>query len=76
MRRRVSFACAAASSPDILLLDEPTASLDMHYKQIIRTDIGRMAERGTIIILVSHDPEELNMCNVCYRISGGINEEI
>ncbi|MCR5509433.1 MAG: ABC transporter ATP-binding protein [Lachnospiraceae bacterium] len=76
MRRRVSIACAAASEPDILILDEPTAALDMHYKKIIRADIRRMAERGTLIILVSHDDEELNMCNDCYRISDGLNEKI
>ena len=76
MRRRVSIACAAASEPDILILDEPTAALDMHYKKLIRADIRRMADKGTLIILVSHDSEELNMCNVCYRITDGVNEKI
>ena len=76
MRRRVSIAVAAASKPDILILDEPTAALDMHYKKLIRSDIRRMAEGGALIILVSHDSEELDMCNKCYRINNGINEEI
>lgn len=76
MRRRVSLACAAASDPDILILDEPTAALDMHYKQLIRSDIRRMAEDGAAVILVSHDYDELNLCNMCYRITDGINEKL
>ncbi|MBO4899832.1 MAG: ABC transporter ATP-binding protein [Lachnospiraceae bacterium] len=76
MRRRVSLAVAAASQPDILILDEPTAALDMHYKTLIRSDIRRMAENGALIILVSHDIDELDMCNTCYRITGGVNEKI
>ena len=76
MRRRVSVACATVSSPDILILDEPTAALDMHYKQLIRSDMKRMAQTGTAVILVSHDYDELNMCNTCYRITNGINEKL
>ena len=76
MRRRVSVACATVSRPDILILDEPTAALDMHYKQLIRSDMRRMAEMGTAVILVSHDYEELNMCNTCYRITDGVNEKL
>lgn len=76
MRRRVSVACATVSTPDILILDEPTAALDMHYKQLIRSDMRRMAEAGTAVILVSHDYDELNMCNTCYRITNGINEKL
>lgn len=76
MRRRVSVACAAVSSPDILILDEPTAALDMHYKQLIRSDMRRMAESGAAVILVSHDYDELNMCNTCYRITDGVNEKL
>ena len=76
MRRRVSIACAAVSGPDILILDEPTAALDMHYQQLIRSDMRRMAESGAAVILVSHDYDELNMCNTCYRITDGVNEKL
>ncbi|MCR5594363.1 MAG: ABC transporter ATP-binding protein [Lachnospiraceae bacterium] len=75
MKRRLSFACAASKFPTVMILDEPTAGLDMHFRELIRGDIGKMARSGTAIILVSHDIEDLGMCNKCYRIVNGINED-
>ena len=75
-RKRLSFACCAASDPKMLILDEPTAGLDEHYSKLIRNDIIRIAGTGTGIMLITHDAEEMKMCNACYRIRDGINEKI
>lgn len=46
---------AIAAEPNLLLLDEPTASLDPHSVAAIETLTREVADRGAKIILVSHD---------------------
>ena len=75
-RKRLSFACCVASDPGILILDEPTAALDESTSSLIRRDMIRMKEAGAGIMLITHDKEEMNICNDCYRIKDGINEKI
>ncbi|MTI60000.1 MAG: ABC transporter ATP-binding protein [Firmicutes bacterium] len=55
-RQRVIIARALAQEPDILLLDEPTASLDINYQGEIFDLLAKLnRDRGITIILVSHD---------------------
>lgn len=55
-RQRVIIARALAQEPDILLLDEPTASLDINYQGEIFDLLAKLNRyRGITIILVSHD---------------------
>jgi len=53
-RQRVLIARALASQPDLLLLDEPTANLDVGVEQQLYDLLGRLGERLTVV-LVSHD---------------------
>jgi zinc transport system ATP-binding protein len=53
-RQRVLIARALAAGPDLLLLDEPTASLDIRVEQEFNDLLGRLAQRLTIVV-VSHD---------------------
>jgi iron complex transport system ATP-binding protein len=55
-RQRALIARALAQEPDILLLDEPTAFLDLNYQLEISRILHRLVrERSLTIILVSHD---------------------
>ncbi|MDE0144255.1 MAG: ABC transporter ATP-binding protein [Nitrospira sp.] len=55
-RQRAVIARALAQEPDVLLLDEPTAFLDLHHQLEIARIIRRLnRERGLTVVLVSHD---------------------
>ena len=55
-RQRAVIARALVQEPQILLLDEPTAFLDLHHQLDISRIIKRLnRERGLTVILVSHD---------------------
>ena len=59
-KNRVSLAKALINDPEILLLDEPTASLDPDVGDYIRTYIENFAsKRGTTILLASHNMNEV-----------------
>lgn len=72
MKKRLSIACAVASSPSVLLLDEPMAALDLSCKKEIFRYIREQKEMGNIVILVTHDIPELKLCDQCYTLQGGI----
>lgn len=60
-RRRTSIARALMPDPDILFLDEPTASLDLAARETLLRDLAGLADapRPTAIVLVSHHLEEI-----------------
>ena len=54
MKQRLGIA-AIMEKPDILILDEPTNSLDSSGVSLVKTIIAKERERGAIIILACHD---------------------
>ena len=55
MKPRLGIAAAIMEKPDILILDEPTNSLDSSGVSLVKTIIAKERERGAIIILACHD---------------------
>ena len=66
-KQRVVIASALAQAADVLLLDEPTSSLDLAYQFEIASLLRRLnAERGTTMVVCTHD---LNFAAaICDRI--------
>ena len=60
-RRRVSIARALMPDPDLLLLDEPAASLDLGARETLLRDLSQLAvdARPSAIVLVTHHVEEI-----------------
>ena len=54
-QQRLVLARALALEPEVLFLDEPTASLDPHSTAVIERIVQAAHERGTKIIFVTHD---------------------
>ena len=72
-KNRVSLAKALINDPDILLLDEPTASLDPDVGDYIRTYIESFAsKKGTTILLASHNMNEVErLCSEVMMMKNG-----
>jgi iron(III) transport system ATP-binding protein len=58
-QQRVALARALAIKPEIVLLDEPFASLDAHQRASVREEVARiLRESSTTALLVTHDQDE------------------
>lgn len=57
-RRRVALACALVGSPDMVIVDEPTANLDPAARRQTWDLLDRLRREGVTVILSTHDLEE------------------
>lgn len=71
MKKRLSIGCAMAKKPPILLLDEPTAALDLVCKEHISDYLKTYKASGGLLILTTHDLAEVALCDQCYIIKDG-----
>lgn len=59
-RQRVALARALASDPQVLLLDEPMASLDVEVRDDVREDLAHhLRAFGRPVVLVTHDADDV-----------------
>lgn len=71
MKKRVSIAVAVHNNPKLLLMDEPSAALDLVAKKAIRDYLKRYISEGGTVVIVTHDEEELDLCDDIYVVSDG-----
>jgi len=67
MARRVAFASALVSRPELLILDEPTSGLDPIGTREVKELIRRLAADGLTILVTSH--QLFDMQDVCSRVA-------
>jgi iron complex transport system ATP-binding protein len=72
-KQRVVIASALAQDPDVLLLDEPTASLDLGYQLEVAALLLRLnRERGVTMVLATHDLNlAAGLCGTLVLMRGG-----
>lgn len=69
---RLNLAHAMVKAPRLLLLDEPTASLDNNTKLLVKELLMKMKAEGTSMIGIFHDLEFMEgLCDHVYNISNG-----
>ncbi len=61
-RQRLVIACALLKNPKLLILDEPTSGLDGRNMRLLAGQIRAAAERGAVVIVITHDHELINEC--------------
>ena len=72
MKRRLMIAKAMVHNPPILILDEPTAGVDVNLRQTLWDSIKELNRRGTTILLTTHYLEEAeNLCKDVVMINKG-----
>lgn len=72
-RQRVAIARALAPQPELVLADEPTASLDSKSGQDVVELLGHLCrERGSAVMLVTHDLRLLKDADCIWRIEDGL----
>jgi len=72
MRRRLLLAKALVHHPHVLVLDEPTAGVDIELRQMLWTNVRKLNQDGMTIILTTHYLEEAEaMCDQIAIIDQG-----
>ncbi|MGB1885533.1 MAG: ABC transporter ATP-binding protein, partial [Gammaproteobacteria bacterium] len=68
----VAIARALAPEPELILADEPTASLDSKSGQDVVEILGRLSrEKGSSVLLVTHDLRLLKDADTIWEIDDG-----
>lgn len=72
MKKRLSIGCAVANHPKVLLLDEPSAALDLICKERIGNYLKDFKAQGGSILLATHDVQELDLCDALFILKDGV----
>ncbi len=61
--QRLMFARAVATAADLLLVDEPTAQLDLTTAATVNTVLAGIAQDEAIVVVATHDPHTRDACS-------------
>ncbi|MEB0139981.1 MULTISPECIES: putative 2-aminoethylphosphonate ABC transporter ATP-binding protein [unclassified Undibacterium] len=77
-QQRVALARALATSPSLLLLDEPLSALDAKVRERLRQELRRLQQKlGVTTIMVTHDQDEaMTIADTVVVMSNGQIEQI
>lgn len=71
MKKRVSITSVLQNHPKILILDEPSAALDLPCKEIIHAQLLSFTQKGGIILFTTHEEAEFSLCTTLYILKDG-----
>lgn len=71
MKKRLSLATVLINNPQVLLMDEPFAALDLPAKQDILYYMNQFLQQKGTIIVASHDEDIFRFCNHVYLLKNG-----
>ena len=71
MKKRLTIGCAINSNPRLMLLDEPTAALDLVCKERIYTYFDQYKKRDGSLIIATHEIQEIELCDKCFILKAG-----
>jgi ABC-2 type transport system ATP-binding protein len=67
MKKKLLLARELLHEPELLLLDEPTANLDVHSTELIRNLLKELAKKGTTVFITTHNMHEVEQA--CDRVA-------
>ena len=70
-QQRVAIARAIATSPPIIMADEPTGALDSHTGQEVLRFLQQLNREGSTVILITHDNGIAATARRCVRLQDG-----
>ena len=73
MKKRLAIASVLLSKPDILLMDEPLAALDIPAKNDIINFIDSFRSKGGTVFIASHSEELFKHCSNIYLLKNGVS---
>jgi putative ABC transport system ATP-binding protein len=75
-QQRVAIARALVTNPEMMLCDEPTASLDLESAGVVMKELKELAKQGKAVAVVTHDTRLRPFADrIIYVIDGGISEK-
>ena len=69
--QRVALARGLCVGAEVLLADEPTSELDEGNRGMVLAELRKEAERGSVVVVATHDPAVVDVCDRHYVLDEG-----
>lgn len=75
-QQRIAIARALVTNPQLILCDEPTASLDKDSLVVVMNELRALADEGKAVAVVTHDPRLREYAHRILEVNNGIVKEV